>query len=159
MNTIYCSPSCNNKDYKKAIRENQIAEFMEEEKKKTPKVDILGGKDFLTPTEGASLLGLSRATFYCYMSNGTILTAYEISKMDLSNVSLAVLSACETANGFVDNIEGTQGLHLDICRAYSSSCFQRFVNLRLATTNFTKNRPTMTNTTIKNTFIINVHIE
>ena len=72
MTTIYCSPSCNNKDYKRAIREKQIAEFMEEEKKKTPKVDILGGKEFLTPTEGASLLGLSRATFYRYMSNGTI---------------------------------------------------------------------------------------
>ena len=72
MNTIYCSPSCNNKDYKKAIRNKQIAEFIEEEKKKTPKVDILGGKEFLTPTEGASLLGLSRATFYRYMSNGTI---------------------------------------------------------------------------------------
>ena len=72
MTTIYCSSSCNNKDYKRAIREKQIAEFMEEEKKKTPKVDILGGKEFLTPTEGASLLGLSRATFYRYMSNGTI---------------------------------------------------------------------------------------
>lgn len=32
MNTIYCSPSCNNKDYKRAIREKQIAEFMEEKK-------------------------------------------------------------------------------------------------------------------------------
>ena len=72
MNTIYCSPSCNNKDYKRAIREKQIAEFMEEEKKKIPKVDILGGKEFLTPSEGALLLGLSRATFYRYMSNGTI---------------------------------------------------------------------------------------
>ena len=72
MTTIYCSPSCNNKDYKRAIREKQIAEFMEEEKQKTPKVDILGGKELLTPTEGASLLGLSRATFYRYMSNGTI---------------------------------------------------------------------------------------
>ena len=30
--------------------------------------------------------------------------------MDLSNVKLAVLSACETAEGFVDNIENTQGL-------------------------------------------------
>ena len=50
MNTIYCSPSCNNKDYKKAIRNKQIAEFIEEEKKKTPKVDILGGKEVLTPT-------------------------------------------------------------------------------------------------------------
>ncbi len=72
MTTIYCSPSCNNKDYKRAIREKQIAEFMEEEKKKIPKVDILGGKEFLTPSEGALLLGLSRATFYRYMSNGTI---------------------------------------------------------------------------------------
>ena len=72
MNTIYCSPSCNNKDYKRAIRQKQIAEYMEEEKQKTPKVDILGGKEFLTPTEGALLLGLSRATFYRYMLNGTI---------------------------------------------------------------------------------------
>ena len=71
MNTIYCSPSCNNKDYKRAIRQKKIAEFMEEEKK-TPQTDILGNKDFLTPSEGASLLGLSRATFYRYMSNGTI---------------------------------------------------------------------------------------
>ena len=57
MTTIYCSPSCNNKDYKRAIRQKQIAEYMEEEKQKTPKVDILGGKEFLTPTEGALLLG------------------------------------------------------------------------------------------------------
>ena len=71
MTTIYCSPSCNNKDYKRAIRQKQIAEYMEEEKQKTPKVDILGGREFLTPTEGALLLGLSRATFYRYMSNGT----------------------------------------------------------------------------------------
>ncbi len=42
MTTIYCSPSCNNKDYKRAIRQKQIAEYMEEEKQKTPKVDILG---------------------------------------------------------------------------------------------------------------------
>ena len=72
MNTLYCSPSCNNKDYKRAIREKQIAEFLEEEKKKTPQNDILGSKEFLTPTEGATLLGLSRATFYRYMSIGTI---------------------------------------------------------------------------------------
>jgi hypothetical protein len=44
MTTLYCSPSCNNKDYKRAIREKQIAEFMEEEKKKTHKIDILGSK-------------------------------------------------------------------------------------------------------------------
>ena len=72
MTTIYCSPSCNNKDYKRAIRQKQIAEFMEKEKQNTPESGILGSKEFLTPTEGASLLGISRATFYRYMVNGTI---------------------------------------------------------------------------------------
>ncbi|MBQ7442952.1 MAG: hypothetical protein IJS59_03675, partial [Bacteroidaceae bacterium] len=47
-------------DYKRAIRQKQIAEYMEEEKQKTPKVDILGGKEFLTPTEGALLSPLEK---------------------------------------------------------------------------------------------------
>ena len=72
MTTIYCSPSCNNKDYKRAIRQKQIAEFMEKEKQNTPESGILESKEFLTPTEGASLLGISRATFYRYMVNETI---------------------------------------------------------------------------------------
>ena len=72
MTTIYCSPSCNNKDYKRPIRQKQIAEFMEKEKQNTPESGILGSKEFLTPTEGASLLGISRATFYRYMVNRTI---------------------------------------------------------------------------------------
>ena len=54
-------------------------------------------------------------------SNDGILTAYEISKMDLSNVSLTVLSACETANGFIDNIEGTQGLQYAFRQAGTGS--------------------------------------
>ena len=29
MTTIYCSPSCNNKDYKRAIRQKQIADYCE----------------------------------------------------------------------------------------------------------------------------------
>ena len=72
MTTLYCSPSCNNKDYKRNIRQKQIAEFMEGEKKNVPPVDNLGNKAFLTPTEGAQLLGISRATFYRYMRDGII---------------------------------------------------------------------------------------
>lgn len=71
MNTLYCSPSCNNKDYKNNLRQRKIAEFMEKEKK-TPERDVLGSKEFLTPTEGSLLLGISRATFYRYMRDGTI---------------------------------------------------------------------------------------
>ena len=39
-----------------------------------------------------------------------ILTADEISRMDLSNTKLAVLSACETARGKVDPVDGVYGL-------------------------------------------------
>ena len=43
-----------------------------EEKVKTSERDLLGRKEFLTPTEGSLLLGISRATFYRYMRDGTI---------------------------------------------------------------------------------------
>ena len=62
MTTIYCSRSCNNKDYKRAIRQKQVAEYYEahpENKKETPK-DVLQGKAFLTPREAAKLLGIGK---------------------------------------------------------------------------------------------------
>ena len=71
MNTLYCSPSCNGKDYKNNIRQRRIAELMRE-KEKTSERDLLGRKEFLTPTEGSLLLGISRATFYRYLRDGTI---------------------------------------------------------------------------------------
>ena len=57
MTTIYCSPSCNNKDYKRAIREKQIAEYYEShpEDKEQPVKDVLQDKAFLTPREAAKV--------------------------------------------------------------------------------------------------------
>jgi CHAT domain-containing protein/tetratricopeptide (TPR) repeat protein len=39
-----------------------------------------------------------------------VLTAYELSQLDLSNTKLAVLSACETGKGAIQGSEGTFGL-------------------------------------------------
>jgi len=74
MTTLYCSPSCNNKDYKRAIRQKQVAEYYEahpEDKKETPK-DVLQGKAFLTPREAAKLLGIGKSSVYRELASGLI---------------------------------------------------------------------------------------
>ena len=52
-----------------------------------------------------------------------ILTADEISRMDLSDTKLAVLSACETARGKVDPVDGVYGLQ----RAFKMAGVQTIV--------------------------------
>lgn len=46
-----------------------------------------------------------------------ILTADEISRLDLSNTGIVVLSACETAKGTVDEIDGVLGLQRGLKKA------------------------------------------
>ena len=46
-----------------------------------------------------------------------ILTADEISRLDLKNTELVVLSACETAKGYADEIDGVLGLQRGFKRA------------------------------------------
>ena len=74
MTTIYCSPSCNNKDYKQKIREKQIADYQAQHpipKPATPK-SPLNDKQFLTPREAAKVLGVGKSTVYRELASGLI---------------------------------------------------------------------------------------
>jgi CHAT domain-containing protein/tetratricopeptide (TPR) repeat protein len=63
---------------------------------------LFGGANMTWQGKGDSLL---KST-----NEDGVLTAYELSQLDLSNTKLAVLSACETGKGEIQGSEGTFGL-------------------------------------------------
>ena len=72
MTTLYCSPSCNDKDYRKRIREGQISKYLEQEAATQQRVTELDGKAFLTPREAAKLLGIGKSSVYRELASGMI---------------------------------------------------------------------------------------
>ena len=74
MTTIYCSPSCNNKDYKQKIREKQIADYQAQNPDTIPAVpkSPLNDKQFLSPREAAKVLGVGKSTVYRELAAGLI---------------------------------------------------------------------------------------
>ena len=63
---------------------------------------LFGGANMTWQGKGDSLLNTT--------NEDGVLTAYELSQLDLSNTKLAVLSACETGKGEIQGSEGTFGL-------------------------------------------------
>jgi tetratricopeptide (TPR) repeat protein/CHAT domain-containing protein len=63
---------------------------------------LFGGANITWQCNGDSLLKTT--------NEDGVLTAYELSQLDLSNTKLAVLSACETGKGAIQGSEGTFGL-------------------------------------------------
>ena len=63
---------------------------------------LFGGANLTWQGKGDSLLNTT--------NEDGVLTAYELSQLDLSNTKLAVLSACETGKGAIQGNEGTFGL-------------------------------------------------
>jgi tetratricopeptide (TPR) repeat protein/CHAT domain-containing protein len=63
---------------------------------------LFGGANLTWQGKGDSLLNTT--------NEDGVLTAYELSQLDLTNIKLAVLSACETGKGAIQGSEGTFGL-------------------------------------------------
>ena len=73
MVTRYCSPSCNNKDYKDKQRKKRLQEYVDEEAKRPiAAVGAIGAKEYLTPNECAVLLGVCRSTIYNMLATGAL---------------------------------------------------------------------------------------
>lgn len=73
MTTLYCSHICNGRAYKEEKKKEKLQEYIDkEELQQVASIRCVGDKDFLSPTEVATLLGVSRATIYRYMASGVI---------------------------------------------------------------------------------------
>ena len=84
-----------------------------EENKFVASTNIYSQKDAYLLWAGLMLAGANNAwtgNFSLDNVEDGILTADELSRLDLSNTKLVVLSACETARGKVDPIDGVYGL-------------------------------------------------
>lgn len=72
VTTKYCSHSCNGMAYKQKMREQQKVNFEEQKGRKLPTIGKIGDKPYLSPSEVALLLGVSRASVYRSLASGEI---------------------------------------------------------------------------------------
>ena len=75
--TQYCSRQCNGKDYKRKIREKEIADYLESNPQDAPSAvssqnSVIEAKRFLTPREAALYLGIGKSSVYRELANGLI---------------------------------------------------------------------------------------
>lgn len=89
--------------------------YLDEESQKpfAQSVNTYSQKEAPMVLSGLALSGADikwKGNFEDVNSEDGILTAYEISQLDLSNTRLAVLSACETARGRIFPVDGVFGL-------------------------------------------------
>lgn len=71
--TRFCCKQCNDHAYKAKKRELKVQSVNENlAPKNEPEIIRIQEKEFLSPTETAQLLGMSRATLYRYLLNGFI---------------------------------------------------------------------------------------
>ena len=72
LTTLYCCKDCWDKAYRARWRQKKRDELKQEVESAHPVVESIGPHEFLTPTEAAKLLRVSKATLYRYMEQGVI---------------------------------------------------------------------------------------